>query len=87
MAKINSGLIWSILLGYSIGNYAEKELRLLGLQAMSGKLYSGGWSCLVPVRMALEDVNANPDILSEYKIIYEYFDHEVFINNTLSLPL
>lgn len=57
--------------------YTLKELRLLGLQAMTGKTYSGGWACLVPVQMGLEGIHAHPNLLNGYNLTYDYFDHEV----------
>lgn len=59
----------------------QKELRLLGLQPMSGEAWPGGWSCLVPVRMAVESINARPDLLQGYTLKYDYVDHEVSSRN------
>lgn len=55
----------------------EKELRLLGLQAMTGKSWPGGGPCLVAVQMARDDINAHPDLLHGYELVYDYVDHEV----------
>lgn len=55
----------------------QKELRLLGLQPMSGEAWPGGWACLVPVRMAVERINEHPDLLQGYTLKYEHIDHEV----------
>lgn len=54
----------------------DKELRLLGLQPMTGEAWPGGAACLVPVRMALEGINQHPDLLKGYTLTYEYFDHQ-----------
>lgn len=56
---------------------ANKELRILGLQPMTGEAWPGGWSCLVPVQMAVESINNRTDLLDGYTITYEYIDHEV----------
>ena len=73
------GFISVLMLIILMKCYSEplKELRLLGLQAMTGKTYSGGWACLVPVQMAINDVNDHPDLLVGYNLTYDYFDHEV----------
>ena len=55
----------------------DKELRLLGIQAMTGKSWPGGWSCLVPVMMAVDEINQRSDLLDGYKLTYNYIDHEV----------
>ena len=55
----------------------DKELRLLGIQAMTGRIWPGGWSCLVPVMMAIDEVNQRSDLLDGYKLTYNYIDHEV----------
>lgn len=57
----------------------DKELRLLGLQPMTGEAWPGGWSCVVPVQMAIEAINNRTDILDGYKLTYDYIDHEVFV--------
>jgi len=50
---------------------------LLGIQAMTGKSWPGGWSCLVPVMMAVDEINQRSDLLDGYKLTYNYIDHEV----------
>jgi len=55
----------------------NKEIRLLGLQPMTGEAWPGGWACLVPVRMALERINADTRLLKGYNLTYDYIDHEV----------
>ncbi|XP_053401138.1 gamma-aminobutyric acid type B receptor subunit 1-like isoform X2 [Mercenaria mercenaria] len=51
-----------------------KELRLLGLLPMTGDGWNGGVSCLPATQMALEDVNNNDFILSEYNLKYKWID-------------
>lgn len=58
----------------------DKELRLLGLQPMTGTIWPGGWACLVPLKMALDGINKHPDLLNGYKLTYEYLDDEVSAN-------
>ena len=55
----------------------EKELRLLGLQPITGKAWPGGWTCLAPIQMAIDGINAHPDMLRGYNLTYEYVDNEV----------
>ena len=62
-----------------------KELRLLGLQPMTGNAWSGGWACLVPIQMAIDGINAHPYLLPGYNLTYEYVDNEVCLSFTLSL--
>ena len=54
-----------------------KDLRLLGLLPMTGDIYPGGWSCLVPVKMALDGINAHPNLLQGYNLSYDYIDNQV----------
>jgi len=38
----------------------------LSLLPMTGEAWPGGWSCLVPVHMAIDGINAHPDLLQGY---------------------
>lgn len=75
--------MWSISIVFGLvfvgfGVHAgKKELRLLGLQAMTGEAWPGGWACLVPAQMAIERINADPNILEGYTLFYDYTDHQV----------
>lgn len=71
-----SCILVATLMFITRGN-GRKELRLLGLHAMTGKAYSGGWSCLVPVQMAIAEINARDDLLQGYALTYDYVNHEV----------
>lgn len=53
------------------------ELRLLGLLPMTGDGWSGGGACLPATQMAIEDVNANDNILMNYKLVYNWIDSKV----------
>lgn len=55
----------------------EKELRLLGLQPLTGKAWPTGAACVVPVTMAIDSINAHPDLLNGYKLTHEYVDVQV----------
>jgi len=55
----------------------EKELRLLGLQPMTGTAWPGGWACFIPIQLAIAGINAHPDILRGFNLTYEYTDDEV----------
>ena len=57
--------------------HCTKELRILGLQPMTGDAWPGGSQCLLAVEMAIEKINKHPDILKGYELIYDYIDHEV----------
>lgn len=63
----------------------EKELRLLDLQPLTGETWPTGAACLVPVKMAIDGINAHPDLLHGYKLTHEYVDikvnMELFINS------
>lgn len=78
---VNSQTMISCILLYClVGQFvagANKELKILGLQPMTGEVWPGGWSCLVPVQMAIESINNRTDILNGYTITYNYIDHEV----------
>lgn len=66
-------IIWTMF------DYGElqRSLRMLGLQPMTGQGWTGGEPCVVASNMALEDVNANQDILSGYRLEYEFVDTKV----------
>lgn len=57
--------------------FGDRELRILTLLPMTGEAWPGGWSCLVPVQMAIDGINAHPDLLQGYKVKFDYIDHEV----------
>ena len=73
-------IVFMLNASYSAG---LKELRLLGLQPMTGNAWSGGWACLVPIKMALEGINARSDLLEGFNITYEYIDNEVCLSVVL----
>lgn len=54
-----------------------RELRLLGMLPTSGQGWVGGSSCYVSVAMALEDINANENILKDYNLTYNWYDSKV----------
>lgn len=54
-----------------------KEIRILGLQAMTGDVYKGGPACLLGAQMALDDISHHPDVLNGFNLTYDYVDHEV----------
>lgn len=56
-----------------------KQLRLLGMQPMTGTSWPGGPACIAPVQMALDDVNSDPSILSDYNLTYDVVDSQVLI--------
>ena len=58
----------------------KNELRILSLLPMTGEAWPGGWSCLVPVHMAIDGINAHPDLLLGYTLTFDYIDHEVSIS-------
>lgn len=60
-----------------VGVFCQRELRLLGLLPITGEIYPGGLSCLVPVKMAVDKINAHSDLLQGYTLTYEYIDNEV----------
>lgn len=55
----------------------EKELRMLGLQPLTGEHWLRGVACVLPVTMAIERINAHPDLLNGYKLTHEYVDVQV----------
>jgi len=65
-----------LLLGMSL---CEKELRILGIQPMTGDAWPGGSQCLLATEMALEGINRHPDLLRGFKLVYDYIDDEVII--------
>ncbi|KAH3775305.1 hypothetical protein DPMN_176706 [Dreissena polymorpha] len=71
-------MIVAILFAHVAGCLAlegePRELRLLGMLPMTGTAWPGGSACLVPVQMALADVNAYPNLLHGYNLTYEYID-------------
>lgn len=58
---------------------AKKNLRLLGLQPMGGKIWIGGNACVASCTMALNDINSRSDILPDYNLTYDYVDSQVFL--------
>lgn len=70
-------LLWLIILVGVRQTNGERELRILGLQPMTGDAWPGGWPCLVAVEMAVEGINQHPDLLDGYVLKYDYIDHEV----------
>lgn len=54
----------------------EKNITVGGIFPMSGS-WAGGQGCLPAVEMALEDVNAREDLLSEYRLHMDYNDSHV----------
>lgn len=78
---MSRAIVMAILLAHVVGCHAvvdePKELRLLGMIPMTGTAWQGGSSCLLPVQMAIEDVNAFPGILYGYNLTYEYIDSKV----------
>ncbi|XP_052793612.1 gamma-aminobutyric acid type B receptor subunit 1-like [Mya arenaria] len=56
------------------GSEANTTLRLLGLLPMSGQGWIGGEAVLLPVKMALHDINNDPRILPGYNLTYNYID-------------
>lgn len=72
---LSCGTVFCILL--SIQCEGDKELRMLTLLPMTGEAWPGGWSCLVPVQMAVDGINAHADLLQGYRLTFEYVDHEV----------
>ncbi|XP_053374076.1 gamma-aminobutyric acid type B receptor subunit 2-like [Mercenaria mercenaria] len=61
----------------SFGTRADTRiLRLLGLLPLNGESWNGGRSCLPAVQMALEDVNAQSNILQDYNLTFKYVDTE-----------
>lgn len=63
----------------NVSSQNSKELRLLGLLPMTGDGWSGGTACLPATQMAIEDVNANENILKGYKLMYNWIDSKVKI--------
>lgn len=58
---------------------SKPDLRLLGLLPMHGKSWNGGRACLPAIQMAIEDVNADMNILSDYNLRYKWVDTKVSI--------
>lgn len=58
-------------------NFAQRDLRLLGLLPMTGDSWTGGTACLPAVEMAVKDVNADDSILKNYKLVYNWIDSKV----------
>jgi len=81
-SSVTLAVVFMLIASYAAG---LKELRLLGLQPMTGNAWSGGWACLVPIKMAIEGINAHPNLLPGYNLTYEYIDNEVCLSFTLSL--
>jgi len=81
-SSVTLAVVFMLNVSYGVG---LKELRLLGLQPMTGNAWSGGWACLVPIKMAIEGINAHPNLLPGYNLTYEYIDNEVCLSFTLSL--
>lgn len=67
---------------YSYGTEL-KELRILGLQAMTGEAFLGGQPCLVAVKMAIDHINQRLDVLNGYSLTYDYINHEVGHNSRM----
>ncbi|XP_052245674.1 gamma-aminobutyric acid type B receptor subunit 1-like [Dreissena polymorpha] len=71
-------MIVAILFAHVAGCLAlegePRELRLLGMLPMTGTAWPGGSACLVPIQMALADVNAYPNLLHGYNLTYKYID-------------
>lgn len=67
----------TLILSFVALSVGDKELRLLGLQAMTGEAWPGGWACLVPVQMAIDRINKDDRLLKGYNLTYDYIDHEV----------
>lgn len=63
---------------------AKKNLRLLGLQPMGGKIWIGGNACVASCTMALNDINSRSDILPDYNLTYDYVDSQVFLMSYFS---
>ncbi|XP_060600012.1 gamma-aminobutyric acid type B receptor subunit 1-like [Ruditapes philippinarum] len=55
-------------------NEGNRELRLLGMLPKTGSGWVGGDSCQVAVRMALDDINNNKNILTDYNLTYDWYD-------------
>lgn len=54
-----------------------RELRLLGMLPKTGSGWIGGDACQVSVRMALDDINNNENILKDYNLTYNWYDSKV----------
>ena len=65
-----------VALGSSL-SYGSADLRLLGLLPMSGEGWTGGEAILLPVKLALEDINSNDSILKGYNLTYDFIDSKV----------
>ncbi|XP_045169714.2 gamma-aminobutyric acid type B receptor subunit 1-like [Mercenaria mercenaria] len=51
-----------------------RDLNVLGFLSITGESWNGGDSCLTAIHMAIDDVNANQDILNGYNLTYKWFD-------------
>ena len=55
----------------------ERSIKLLGILPMSGSGWVGGVGCALPSKLAVDDINANPNILPGYNLSYTYIDSKV----------
>lgn len=55
----------------------DRQVKLLEILPMTGKGWVGGSSCALPSRLAIDDINASPNILAGYNLTYSYIDSEV----------
>lgn len=56
---------------------SNRELRTLGFLSITGQSWDGGDSCLTAIQMAVDDVNANENILKDFNLTYTWFDSKV----------
>lgn len=61
--------------------FKEKTLTIGGIFPMNGS-WAGGQGCFPAVLMALEDVNAREDILSDYYLEMDHNDSQVGDENS-----
>lgn len=77
MISIKGGIVLICQIMFVIVVNSDKELRLLSLIPISGKTFPAGSACLVPLKMAIERINANPNLLNGYTLKNDYIDTEV----------
>lgn len=66
-------VLWCLLLYVVDG----RQLRILGLQPMSGFIWTGGPACVAPIQMAIDDVHAHPGLLDGYNLTFDLVDSQV----------
>ena len=68
-------LIWAVNVRLVLSE--KKQLYIMGLLPVTGKLYRGGKACLLGANLALRHVNAREDVLNAFKLNLIWEDTKV----------